>query len=100
MLRDLFVVTIIRMHITYDPKNDANNFVKYGVSLAKAALLEWEGACEVHYEDAEHGERTEIVIAYIGLRLYVMRYLPTEGGLHVLNLRRATSEEVAQYAKA
>ncbi|WP_096281859.1 BrnA antitoxin family protein [Marinobacter sp. LV10R510-11A] len=59
------------MKIDFDPGKDAINTRKHGVSLADAALLEWE--CMWLIEDVRncYGERRMIGYAPIGSRVYM-----------------------------
>lgn len=86
------------MIITYDPGKDATNTIKHGVSLADAALLEWE--CMWVMEDARtnYGELRMIGYAPIRSRVYCVVFTERGAERRVISLRKANRREVRLYA--
>ncbi len=87
------------VHITFDPTKDALNVSKHGVSLRRAADLEWDSA--VVWIDArrDYGEPRECGIGYIGLRLFFVVFVDRGGERRVISLRKANLREVKRYAE-
>lgn len=86
------------MQITFDPKKDAINKVKHGVALAEAAAIEWDTALVTVDDRFDYGERRQVAIGYIGLRLYVLAYVERRDVLRVISLRKANRREIERYA--
>ena len=86
------------MQITFDPKKDAINKVKHGVPLAEAAAIEWDTALVTVDDRFDYGERRQVAIGYIGLRLYVLAYVERRDVLRVISLRKANRREIERYA--
>lgn len=87
------------MNITFDSTKDAANVTKHGVSLAKAAQMEWDSA--VVWPDARrvYDEPRQCGIGYIGLRLFFVAFVDRVDGRRVISLRKANLREVNRYAK-
>jgi len=89
------------MKLTFDPKKDAANVAKHGVSLAMADDLEWDTLECKQDTRREYGEPRQIGYAVAGDRLYCIVFVdrpadaPTER--RVISLRKANSREVKQY---
>ena len=89
------------MKLSFDPKKDAANVAKHGVSLAMADDLEWDTLECKQDTRREYGEPRQIGYAVAGDRLYCIVFVdrpadaPTER--RVISLRKANSREVKQY---
>ena len=89
------------MKLAFDPKKDAANVAKHGVSLAMADDLEWDTLECKQDTRREYGEPRQIGYAVAGDRLYCIVFVdrpadaPTER--RVISLRKANSREVKQY---
>ena len=90
------------MRRTFDPKKDAANIAKHGVSLAKSEGLEWSTLqCKADTRK-DYGEPRQIGYVVADDRLYCVVFVdrpadaPTER--RIINLRKANSREVKQYA--
>jgi uncharacterized DUF497 family protein len=89
------------MKLTFDPKKDAANIAKHGVTLAMAEDLEWETLECKHDTRREYGEPRQIGYVVANNRLYCVVFVdrpadaPTER--RVISLRKANSREVEQY---
>lgn len=88
------------MKITFDPAKDAANRDKHGLSLAKAAELEWDTALTWPDLRRDYGEPRQCGIGYIGLRLYAVVFVDRTEGRRVISLRKANRREVNRYAQA
>jgi uncharacterized DUF497 family protein len=89
------------MKLTFDPKKDAANIAKHGVTLAMAGDLEWETLECKQDTRREYGEPRQIGYVVANNRLYCVVFVdrpaddPTER--RVISLRKANSREVKQY---
>ena len=87
------------MRIEFDPRKDAANIAKHGVSLAQALRLEWDTAVTCPDFRKDYGEERMSGIAYIGLRLYVVVYVNRMFVRRIISLRKANRREIKLYAK-
>lgn len=88
------------MKVTFDAAKDAANVDKHGVSLAKAALLEWESTLTWPDLRRDYGEPRQCGIGYIGPRLYVVAFVNRAQGRRIISLRKANRREVKRYAQS
>ena len=96
----LQVTYAARMDIVYDGKKNDANAAKNGISLAEAALFEWEDALYWIDKRNDYGEVRECVIGYIDTRLYYLVYVRRDDVRRIISLRKANSREVTRYAQA
>lgn len=87
------------MRIEFDPRKDAANIAKHGVSLAQALRLEWDTAVTWPDVRKDYGEQRMSGIAYIGLRLYAVVYVNRMLVRRIISLRKASPREMKRYAK-
>jgi uncharacterized DUF497 family protein len=75
------------MTIAFDLLKDALSTVKHGISLAKAADIEWDAA--IFWQDERHGygEVRMCAIAYIGVRLHFIVYVDRDDVRRFISLR-------------
>lgn len=92
--------TISGVKITFDSTKDATNQDKHGVSLAKAAELEWESALIWPDLRRDYGEQRQCGIGYIGLRLHVVAFVDRANSRRIISRRKANRREVNRYAQA
>lgn len=88
------------MIITFDPTKDEINLAKHRVSLADAAMVEWETLYAFEDDRKEYGEVRIKGYAYIGQRLYCVVYVDRDGTRRIISLRKANQREVQHYAEA
>lgn len=86
------------MEIEFDPRKDAINAAKHGVSLADAALLEWEWMWATEDARRDYGERRIIGYAPIGSRVYCVVFVELDTARRIISLRKANRREVRLYA--
>lgn len=88
-------VHINLVKVEFDPAKDASNRAKHGVSLAAAAVFDWETALDRF----DYGELRFVAIGMIAVRLHVMVF--TEGSdddnVRVISLRQAEKHEARFY---
>jgi hypothetical protein len=88
------------MQIEFDPRKDAINFQKHGVSLADAEHLEWDTLWTFEDDRFNYGEMRMVGFGYIGMRLYCIVYSEIDDDTwRVISLRLATKREVEYYAQ-
>ncbi len=96
-----FIVTTIKgMEITFDPKKDALNIRRHGISLQEAGELEWDTAIVREDNRYPYDEVRWLGLGYIGLFLYYVVFVDQGGTLRIISLRKATNMEMKKYAKA
>lgn len=98
MTRVIIANTII-MKIVYDPKKNAANIAKHGVSFEDAHGFDFIRA---HYEiDArkDYGEIRQIATGYYTHRLYVLCFVEIHGGIRAISFRKANARERKKYEK-
>ena len=88
------------MEIAFDTTKDAVNLEKHGVSLAAAAMVEWEDALTWTDDRRNYGEARMCAIAYIGDRLHYVVYVDRAEARRIISLRKANLREVKRYAEA
>lgn len=89
--------------ITFDPAKDATNQAKHGVSLALAAVLEWDTLECKPDTRRDYGEPRQIGYAIAGDRLYCVVFVDRPAGApterRIISLRKANRREVNHYAE-
>lgn len=87
------------MKIEFDPVKDAINRKKHGVSLAAAAVFDWDTALEREDDRFDYGETRFVAIGLIENRLHVMVFAEgtEEDTVRVISLRPAEKFEARFY---
>lgn len=85
------------MKIEFDPRKNALNRQKHGVSLADAALLDLEAAFVVPDERRAYGEVRLQAYGLINGRLHVLAFTMRGDVLRAISLRKANAREVKRY---
>ncbi len=88
------------MEISFDTTKDAANLEKHGMSLAAAAMIEWDDALTWADDRHNYGEARMCAIAYIGDRLHYVVYVDRVEARRIISLRKANLREVKRYAEA
>lgn len=88
------------MEISFDTTKDAANLEKHGISLAAAAMIEWDDALTWADDRYNYGEARMCAIAYIGERLHSVVYVDRAEARRIISLRKANLREVKRYAEA
>lgn len=88
------------MQIEFDPQKDALNLAKHGVSLARAADLDWEAALLWVDDRFEYGEPRMIALAPGAGILYYVGFIDRGRVRRIISLRRANRREVKRYVEA
>ncbi len=87
------------MWIEFDPKKDASNVAKHGVSLALAAELDWDAALVWLDDRIEYGEQRMIALAPHAGVLYFVAFVERADAKRIISLRRANRREVRHYVQ-
>jgi uncharacterized protein len=87
------------MHIEFDSTKNAANLAKHGVSLAKAAELDWDHALVWADNRFGYEELRMIALAPKTSTLYFVAYVEREDHLRIISLRPATRKEVKHYVE-
>ena len=85
------------MKVTYDAVKDSKNQDKHGISLTKAAIIDWDSALIWQDIRRDYGEIRMIALAPIGERLYCVVYVDRENDRRIISLRKANQREFDYY---
>ena len=88
------------MQIEFNPAKDVLNIKNHGLSLAAAAELEWDLLIS-NADDTRHDyyEQRMVGFAPIGNDVYCVVFVEREDDvMRVISLRKATKQEVRDYA--
>ena len=85
------------MAIEFDAGKDAINVRKHGISLARAAEIDWRQLKAVPDTRANYGEDRFIAAVPINDRLHVVVFTIRESTLRIISLRRANRREIKRY---
>jgi uncharacterized DUF497 family protein len=85
------------MLIEFDPRKDAANQAKHGVSLALAAELDWDAALVWIDDRIEYGESRMIGLAPNTGIVYYAAFVDRGDVRRIISLRRANRREVKYY---
>jgi len=87
------------MEVTYDPRKDAENILKHGISLERANDFDYDSARWEPDDSQDYGEVRWNLIGWLDARLYHLTvvYHPTLP--RAISLRKATRQERIQYAE-
>lgn len=88
------------MEFTFDPRKDAINLQKHGVSLADAVRLDWDGMRVKLAKRRDYGEERYLGIALLGDRLYSVVFTPRDETLRIISLRKASNTEIDAYEQS
>jgi uncharacterized protein len=89
------------MKLTYDPRKDAANIVKHGLSLADSMLV-FDAPDKVTLQSPKGDEARLMDIAMVqvaGVVLVLVYVIREPGEVRAISLRRASKQERTLYAK-
>ncbi len=86
------------MTATFDPKKDAANFKKHGISLAEGdGVLSDPLAVTIEDESAEEEQRFVTLGANTFGSLMVVVWTPRDNDVHIISVRKPTPKERRNY---
>ncbi|MGK9164771.1 BrnT family toxin [Inquilinus limosus] len=85
------------MQIEFDPRKDAINVEKHGVSLARAVSLFANLSVDRLDLRRDYAEQRRIAYGYVEGRLFVCVYTERSERRRIISLRKANSREVRRY---
>ena len=85
------------MRIEFDPNKDQSNRRKHGISLADAALIDFETMQAFPDARRAYGEDRFQGFGYIGSRLHVLAYTMRGDVMRAISLRKANPREAERY---
>ncbi len=83
----------------WDENKNAGNYLKHSIVFEEAERFEWDTAVVKSDDRKNYGEKRQVAIGYIGLRLYVMVFVLRGENIRVISLRKANRREVKRYAE-
>ena len=87
------------MQIEFDPRKDATNLQKHGLSLAVAKQLDWDFALVWVDDRFSYDEIRMIALAPQTNTLYYVSFVERGEVKRIISLRRATRKEVDYYVQ-
>jgi len=87
------------MSIQFDPAKDASNIAKHGVSLALAAVLEWDTALIWSDTRRDYGEPRMSSLVLLGTRLYSVVFVDRADQRRIISVRKANNREKKRYVQ-
>jgi uncharacterized DUF497 family protein len=88
------------MGVKFDPKKDAINRCKHGISLARANEFDFDTAIVGIDDSQDYGETRFIAVGFLNARLFTLVFTEDEGAIRAINLRESTWEEEQDYAES
>jgi uncharacterized DUF497 family protein len=85
------------VEVEFDPAKDAGNLRKHGVSLARAAEIDWGQVNAVPDDRKAYSEDRYIAAAPIDGRLHIVVFTIRETALRIISLRKANKREIRRY---
>ena len=92
-----FQAKIIDVEITYDPRKSERNQRERNLGFEQAA--EFDFASASYFHELRNGEHRLVGVGYLGIRLHILCFLPTPGGIRVISFRKANDREARKYGK-
>jgi uncharacterized protein len=86
--------------IPFDPKKDASNKKKHGISLARAEDFDFEAAVFLVDDREDYGEMRVRAIGFLDARLYVLVFALHGEDIRAISLRKATRNEQKEYEES
>jgi uncharacterized DUF497 family protein len=83
--------------IVFDPRKDAANQRKHGISLSRADAFDFDAALFVFDDREAYGEIRIRAIGFLDARLYAFVFTQKGEALRAISLRKATRDEEKEY---
>lgn len=83
--------------ITFDPRKDAINRRKHGISLARAEDFDFEAAVFVVDDREDYGEVRYRALGFLDARLCSLVFTQHGEDIRAISLRKATRHEAKDY---
>jgi len=84
------------MQIEFDPRKDATNRRKHGVSLAEVARFEWDLAEIVADSGYDYGEQRFNTLGLLGAVVVCISHTETDDAIRIISMRKAENHEIEQ----
>ena len=87
--------------IVFDPKKDASNKRKHGISLSRVDGFDFENALYSVDNREDYGEIRYQAIGFLDARLYTLIFVDNnDGDIRAISLRKATRHEAKDYEES
>ena len=86
------------MPYEWDEQKRRENLDKHELNFADIGSFDWETALKI--PSPRYDEMRWLAIGYIGLRLYAVIYTERGDNTRIISLRKASRQEVRDYAAA
>jgi uncharacterized DUF497 family protein len=87
------------MAVIFDATKNRQNIARHGVSLAGAAVLDWNSVLAMEDRRSEYAELREIGYGLLGDRLYCVAFVRHAKGFRIISFRKANSREIRRYVR-
>jgi uncharacterized protein len=85
------------VQVTFDPKKDAANTSRHGVSLGLSTQINWDHVTAEYDDRDDYGEDRYVAAAPINGRLHVVVFTIRDDALRIISLRKATRREIKRH---
>jgi uncharacterized DUF497 family protein len=88
------------VEITYDPKKNARNIAKRGLSFDRVRKFDFLNATTEVDDRVDYGETRLVAVGFLGQQLHVLCFLETGiDEIRVISFRKANKSEARKYAQ-
>ena len=87
------------MSVAFDPKKDARNIAKHGISLARAEEMDMSAALIREDDRFDYGETRYIAFGDIDHALYCLVFTFRGSKIRAISLRKANEKEIRRYGR-
>ena len=98
LLSNVFVFTITRMGITFDPAKRDKALMERGLDFADAELVFAGQTLEIEDTRKNYGEQRIICFGLLAGRTVVVGYTPRGADRHIFSMRKANEREKTRIA--
>jgi uncharacterized DUF497 family protein len=96
----IYVSTLYRVEISYDPKKNARNIAKRGLSFDRVHEFDFGNATTEVDDRVDYGETRLVAVGFLDQRLHVLCFVETGAdAIRVISFRKANKGEERKYAQ-
>jgi len=88
------------MKISFDPAKNERNVLERQLDFSRVEQWDWTRSVIDEDTRKDYGERRFRAVGFIDERLFVLVFVPRNGDVHVISLRKANIREIKRHAEA
>jgi len=88
------------MKISFDPAKNERNVLERQLDFSRVEQWDWTRSVIDEDTRKHYGERRFRAVGFIDERLFVLVFVPRNGDVHVISLRKANIREIKRHAEA